>query len=153
MSLFRLLIALALGLFLIGCAIVPMAPPELDTVAKQFLPPPPDQALLYVVWQGFPRSIGVLIFLDGHAQGTLRYKTYLVIPTTPGIHQLMVFTGDAAQETVTLPAGKITVAELRFHTRFAKKPIKLRILSEAEGRSAIQDAQRVVRSATPILAP
>jgi hypothetical protein len=151
---FRRLTVLLLGLFLIGCAIVPMAPPELDTAAKQFPPVPPDQAMLYVVWQGFPGSIAFLIFLDGQAQGSLRYHTYLVIPTTPGVHQLVAYAAEVtAQEVVTLPAGKITVVELRAHTRFAEKPIALRVLSEAEGRSAIQDAQRAAGSPMPALTP
>ncbi|MBU1056381.1 MAG: caspase family protein [Proteobacteria bacterium] len=72
-----------------ACASVPLAPPEADTQIKN-MPPPPDEALLYVYrdYQFAGCAVMFNIYIDeNRVDGSLGVNNYLVVALDPGEHR------------------------------------------------------------------
>ncbi len=87
-KLFVLLFVIA-TLSFIGCAKVPMAPPEQDTALKEFNPPPVDQSGIYVYRNCFVgAALKKTVYLDSKAIGESAEDVYFYTTTSPGNHVL-----------------------------------------------------------------
>ena len=137
-------VLLLMMLCCVGCAAsVPLAPPELDQVAKHFQAPV-GEALLYVVRRPGEEMMPIFqVVVDRKILGSVASGTYLVIPVTPGPHRIASFTADNQVE-VTVIAHEGTLYFLQMSTQMGENAIRVHLetLDAAAGREAVQAAVR-----------
>ena len=80
---------LLIVLLAIGCASVPMAPPEDDVARKAFAPPAQNVAGLYIYRNSnLGGALKKSIYIDGELIGETGPMTYFFREITPGEHRL-----------------------------------------------------------------
>lgn len=117
---------------LTGCASVPMASEEKDTLSKTFAEPTSDKAGLYVFRNSLKgQTVLKAVFLDGIEIGETTNKVYFHMKIIPGSHKLSTKSG-FSDDTVTFQAegGK---------NYFARHYIKLGILAGAAGIEMVNE--------------
>jgi hypothetical protein len=149
--------ALVLGLALAmatGCAAhVPMAPPDQDLAAKQFVPAQ-QTANLYVYRHeqfGYAVSMGVL--LDGTWLGDTAARTYLHLPIPPGEHRVISKAENTTEVSFTAEPGKNYFVWQEVKMGFAAPRSALHLVEEAEGRAAVTQCSLATTNASGRGAP
>lgn len=92
-----------------GCATVPLAREELNSLAKQFQAPPPDKARLYIVRSTLTsRTNRSDVVIDGTKVTSLAPMTFVVLDMVPGAYAVLAHTrASQVTETVSLVSGKV----------------------------------------------
>ena len=81
--------AMMLGLFVTGCASVPLASPEADATAKRFAAPADGKAGVYIYRNSFVgQALKKTVSVDGRVLGATANKVYFYTTVTPGAHTL-----------------------------------------------------------------
>jgi hypothetical protein len=135
--------AVVLGVAIVvgtGCAAhVPMATPEQDVAAKQFVAAS-DLANLYVYRNeqlGFAVSMSVL--LDGSWLGDTAALTYLHVPISPGDHRVISKTENTSEITFTAEPGKNYFVWQEVKMGMASARSALHLVEEEKGRAAVAE--------------
>jgi hypothetical protein len=114
------LLAAAAALLLAGCEpTFPMADRADEARGKQFLPPPPDRAVLYVYRVVGAGSVPFVMSLDQRQLGAVSGTTWLRVEEKPGVRDLRCFTegieaAAPASLRVDLRPGQTTFVEARY---------------------------------------
>ena len=139
-----LLLSVLISLLFTSCATVPLAPPGLDTVAKEFKPHP-DKAIIYIVRPGalYGAAFNLTPVLDQKMLGALKGGTYAVVEVEPGPHQVAVF---AAENTgiVSLDAEAGRLYFVRVQPAMGVWALRVLVerLSEEQGKEFVRVGQR-----------
>lgn len=82
-------VALFLGLAVVGCATVPLSTAEEDLRVKSLLAPP-NAALVYLYRnESMGAAVKMAVLMDGANSGETVSKTYMVWQVVPGRHALV----------------------------------------------------------------
>jgi hypothetical protein len=134
----RALLALTAAAVLAGCASVPKAPPELDLAAKQFQPPAPGNASLYVYrHESFGGAVRMSLLVDGRHVGDTGPRSFVWLGLAPGKHQLVSKAeNDSVLELEAQPGATYFVwQEVKMGLMSARS--KLQLVDEATGKAAV----------------
>ncbi|HSN91946.1 MAG TPA: hypothetical protein VLS93_12015 [Anaeromyxobacteraceae bacterium] len=135
---------LALAALASACASVPMAPPERDLAAKQFLPTP-GKANLYVFRdETFGAAVKMSLVLDGRMFGDTAARTFLLTTVDPGRHVLVSKAeNDARLEFDAAPGANVFVwQEVKMGVLMARS--KLHLIDEASGRERVNSCKLAI---------
>lgn len=133
----RLPSLLLVSLVASACASVPMASPELDRSAKEFLTTP-DKANLYVFRdESFGAAMKMSVMLDGRPLGDTAAKTFLLASIEPGPHALFSKAENDARLEFTAEPGKNVFVwqEVKMGVLMARS--KLHLVDEADARPRV----------------
>jgi len=140
-SLYRISISVFLLAALAGCASVPMASPDADKAAKQFMPPP-GKANLYVYRnESMGAAIKMGVYVDEKPIGQTASKTYFQIPLAPGKHKVRGHAETNSEVEVDAQAGKnyFVWQEVKMGAMSARN--KLQIVDEATGKKGVNECK------------
>jgi len=126
---------------------IPMATAADDAAGKQFQPPPPGKAGLYIV----AGKVAVLspITVGNIQAGTLKWNTWLRLDIAPGVYDLR-FQGldNVATLQLDAAAGELYFVRLNWSGRL---PIyhRFELMDSTAGRAAVLAGQRAASVASP----
>lgn len=128
-----------------ACASVPMASPELDRTAKQFLITPGKSNLYVFRDESFGGAVKMTVLLDGQLLGDTAAKTFLVATLPPGPHSLLSKAENDARLDFTTEAGKNVYVwqEVKLGILMARSTLHL--VDEASARPRITECSMAVR--------
>lgn len=140
----RQFIGLALVMALGSCTSVPMAPLDADMQAKQFQPPPPEQASLYVFREGiFGAAILINASMGQRTLGQLGPDNYFRIDVQAGDYDMRCGSIEsAASTTVRVAAGETHFVEVAARLGLGSARCAIFEVTEQQGRSAIAHSRR-----------
>src|SRR5688500_18911936 len=122
--------ALVAALLVSACIFTPLASPQQDTLAKEFITHP-DASTIYIYSSPFNQHDGdSVLYLDGRILGMTRPATYYRIDTTPAAHTLHGTGSDVGQLMMETRGGQLYFVALEViggHSTF-------RLVSEESGR-------------------
>ncbi len=131
-------------LFFTSCATVPLTPPELDRLAKEFNSHP-DKAIIYIVRPEKFRGSHIIHYprLDQKMLGGLKDGTYGVVEVEPGPHQVRVL----AEENVGVvkletEAGRLYFVRIQSVMGTWAPRVSVDLLSEEQGKELVRVGQR-----------
>lgn len=135
----RTILAAAAAAVLSGCIFgVATAPPEHDVAAKQFRPPPPGTAALYVYrnesWQSAAR---LHLLLNGQHLGTTTGHRYVVAWVGPGRHQLVSKGGNEATIEIDAKPGATYFVWQEAKAGLLGTNTALHLVDEATGQAGV----------------
>jgi hypothetical protein len=145
----RLCTLLAFALLAVGCASVPMAPPEVDLAAKQFKPTP-GKANVYVFRdESIGAAVKMPILLDGRLLGDTAARTFLLTAVDPGPHQLLSKTeNDSVFAFTAVPGSNLFVwQEVKMGVWSARS--KLQQVDDAAGKARVMACKLAVGAQPP----
>jgi len=128
-----------------ACATVPLATEAQDAAAKQFLPPAPGRAVLYIVRD----SIGVQrqtvkILLNGQAAAEIAPYTYTAIDLAPGAYRIDTRDADRnAHVSLEAEAGQRYFVDTSLSLLFTTVRSHLHLLHYQEGQAKILQSQKI----------
>ncbi len=135
--------ALAFAIALTGCASVPMAPPEADTQAKQFITAA-DKANVYIYRnENFGGAIKMPVLIDGMLAGDTGPKTFIFKQLPPGKHTIISKTENDSTLTLEVIGGRnyFVWQEVKMGVWAARS--QLQQVDEATGRAAVGECKLV----------
>jgi len=125
-----------------ACASVPLAPPAYDQAAKNFVPPPPDRAHMYVYRnESFGSAIKMDLQLNGVPVGTTVSKTFtlLPVPVRPGFQYTLTSTAENTSELQLFPRpGEIIFVWQEVKMGFLIARSRLQIVHPSEGMAGVR---------------
>src|SRR5688500_2874442 len=122
-----------------GCASVPMAPPDADATGKQFPPPPPGQASLYI-FRGGGMGAAVLISatVGERSVGALAPFTWFRIDVPPGRQDVRCVTAEVVRSvTVDAAPGELRFVQLGAEIGWLSPRCWIEDIPAEQGRGAI----------------
>jgi len=126
-----------LGLLLTGCAIVPMAPTDMDSQAKTFTTKP-DKSSIYVYRnESFGGVARMTVSLDGKVPGQTGPQTYFLWEVEPGPHEITSHAENVVALTITTEAGKAYYVWQEAKVGVWGARSRLRLMDEEAGRKAV----------------
>jgi hypothetical protein len=131
-----------------ACASAPMAPPDADIQAKQFQPPPPGQASLYVFREGtFGAAILIGASLGQRTLGQLAADTFFRVDLEPGDYDLRCSSMEGAgSATVRIAAGETRFVEVAARMGFGSARCAIFEVAAEQGRAAIANGRRAAET-------
>lgn len=141
----RIKIAIAAGVTLLfsGCASVPMAQPQADQRAKQFIVNK-DKSNIYVYRnESYGAAVKMVVLLDGISLGQTASKTYFKMVTNPGTHTLSSLTENTSTLSIDAKAGKnyFVWQEVKMGAWSARS--KLHLVSDIEGKKGVLESKLI----------
>jgi hypothetical protein len=127
-----------------GCASVPMASPEQDAAAKQFVAPEGDKVGLYVFRNSnFGTALKKLITLDGSPLGQTAPMTYFYKDIAPGKHNLKT-QAEFGDNEIEFVAEKGKPVFIRNYIKIGTfvHSANLEQVGEAEGKRGVLECSR-----------
>jgi hypothetical protein len=140
----RTLLAALAAALLAACASVPKAPPERDLAAKQFQPPAPGNASLYVYrHEAFGGAVRMSLLLNGQHVGDTGPRSFVWVGLSPGKHQLVSKAeNDSVLELEAQPGATYFVwQEVKMGLMSARS--KLQLVDDATGKAGVASCQLV----------
>jgi hypothetical protein len=144
---YKLATCFTLAIFFASCIThtpptLPMATPEKDLEAKQFICPA-DKARIYVYRpSGVAAATYYEMIMDGKKWGALNVKTYLMLDVIPGENTISFWTGYHTRAiTINTEAGKLYFIEMK--SVFGGW--RLEQVSEGEGKENVEKSKLVMR--------
>ena len=126
--------ALTAAALVSACIFTPLASPQQDTLAKEFITHP-DASTIYVYRSPFNQhDADTVLYLDGRMLGMTRPATYYRIDTTPAAHTLHGTGSDIGQLMMDTRAGHVyfvAVDVIGGHSTF-------RLIPEEVGRDQVR---------------
>jgi hypothetical protein len=139
-------LALPLLLTLGACANVPMADPQSDQQAKQFLQPEGDRGAVYIYRSGLfglakPLDVGI----TNGVNAKLPYNSFLRVDGPPGPLEVGCATGDYRKSTqVDVAPGRVTFVEASMTMGNGFTPhCNVTEVSSDQGEAAVRSSKRV----------
>ena len=138
-------LALPLLLALGSCANIPMADPQADQEAKQFLRPEGDRGAVYIYRSGLfglarPLDVGITNGINAR----LPYRTYLRVDGPPGPIEVGCAAGDYRKSTqVDIAPGHVTYLEATMTMGLLSPHCDIAEVSPDEGQAAVRLSKRV----------
>ena len=138
-------LALPLLLALGSCANIPMADPQADQQAKQFLQPDGDRGAVYVYRSGLfglarPLDVGI----TNGVNARLPYNTYLRIDGPPGPVEVGCAAGDYRNSTqVDIAPGRVTFVEATMTMGLLSPHCNVAAVPPDQGEAAVRASKRV----------
>ena len=142
------LFACALAIQLAGCASVPLAPADLDTKAKAFVPEP-KQASLYIYRnETFGAAVPMTVTVNGRALGQSTYQTYFYLNLVPGAYKIESHAENVSTLSINADAGKnyFVWQEVKMGLMMARS--LLQQVDEKVGRAGVMES-KLIASAMP----
>jgi Protein of unknown function (DUF2846) len=140
----KLLAALLISLFLVGCASVPMGDPKLDAAAKTFQVPA-DKAGIYVYRnESMGAAVKMDVIIDGQNIGETAAKTYFYKEVAPGKHTVASKAENTDTIEVDLKPGALAFIwqEVKMGLMFART--KLHLVGEQDGKKGVLETKLAV---------
>ena len=135
-------LVLAVALALAGCAVVPMAPAELDRDAKAFLPTAGLSTIYLFRDEYLGASTPITVALDDQVAGQTAPWTYLRWIVPPGTHRLASYAENVAVlNLVTEPDGVYFVRQ-DIKLGLTHPRAELRLVDERRGRAGVRASRR-----------
>jgi hypothetical protein len=145
--------ALAAAL-LAGCASVPKAAPELDLAAKQFQPPKPGLAAVYVYRnEAFGAAARMSVLLNGQLVGDTASRSFLYFWVGPGKHQLVSKAENDSALDLEAKAGATYFVWQEMKMGVFGPRSKLQLVDEATGKAGVAECSLVDTGPAPGAAP
>ena len=138
-------LACALLLGLGACANVPMADPQADQQAKQFLQPDGERGAVYIYRSGLfglarPLDVGI----TNGVNAKLPYNTYLRVDGPPGSIEIGCAAGDYRNSTqVNVAPGRVTFVEATMTMGLLSPHCNVAEVPPDQGESAVRSSKRV----------
>jgi hypothetical protein len=138
-------LALPLLLALGSCASSPMADPQADQEAKQFLRPEGDRGAVYIYRSGLfglarPLDVGITNGINAK----LPYNSYLRVDGPPGPVEVGCSAGDYRSSTqVDIAPGRVTFVEATMTMGLLSPHCNVAEVPPDQGRAAVQSSKRV----------
>ena len=138
-------LALPLLLALGSCANIPMADPQADQEAKQFLRPEGDRGAVYIYRSGLfglarPLDVGITNGINAK----LPYNSYLRVDGPPGPVEVGCAAGDYRSSTqVDIAPGRVTFVEATMTMGLLSPHCNVAEVPPDQGRAAVQSSKRV----------
>jgi len=139
-------LALPLLLALSACAGVPMADPQADQEAKQFLRPDGDRGAVYIYRSGMfglvrPLDVGI----TNGVNARLPYNSYLRVDGPSGPIEIGCAAGDYRKSTqVNITPGRVTFVEASMTAGLWGPHCDVAEVAPDQGEAAIRSSKRVV---------
>lgn len=149
--------ALVAGALLAGCAAAPKrggpsarAAPEIELAAKQFQPPKPGLAAVYVYRTtrslgGFPTGL----LLNGQLVGATEGRSFLWFWVGPGKHQLVTNAGNDAMLEIEAQPGATYFVRQDVGMGFLAPRSVLQLVDEATGRAGVSECSLLADGSAP----
>ena len=138
-------LALPLLLALGSCANIPMADPQADQEAKQFLQPDGDRGAVYIYRSGLfglarPLDVG----LTNGINAKLPYNSYLRVDGPPGPVEVGCSAGDYRGSTqVDIAPGRVTFVEATMTMGLLSPHCNVAEVTPDQGEAAVRSSKRV----------
>lgn len=139
--------AAALSLLLAGCVSVPMADPAASSKAKQFAPPSPGQAGLYIYRSGsFGGALKKDIFVDGQCVGESAPDVFFYKEVAGGAEHTIATESEFSPNELKLNTAANTNYFIRQYIKIGVVVggANLEQVNEAEGKKAVQQLNLAV---------
>ena len=136
----KLLITAVISLTLVGCAsTVPMATPEKNAQAKQFVAKP-DVAGVYIYRnENFGKAVKLPLEIDGKTIGQTGHKTYFYTEVSPGPHKVTTRAENTAELTLNAIAGKLYFIWQEVKMGMWAAKAELHLVDEATGQKGVNE--------------
>lgn len=140
----RTLIALVLLSLISACASVPMASSDLDAAGKQFAPPPPGKASLYVYRESiFGAAVSVSVTMGQRALGALVSDTWFQLDVDPGQYDIRCTGGEGADsKIVAIASGETRYVEVAIRMGVIQPRCAVFEVMPEQGRKAVLGGKR-----------
>jgi hypothetical protein len=138
-----MLLAPALGLS--ACAPVPMADPQADQEAKQFVQPEGDRGAVYIYRSGLfglarPLDVGITNGINAK----LPYNSFLRVDGPPGPVEVGCAAGDYRNSTqVAISPGRVTYVQATMTMGLLGPHCEVAEVSPDQGQAAVRSSKRV----------
>ncbi|KMY66144.1 hypothetical protein AAU61_19230 [Desulfocarbo indianensis] len=125
-----------------GCASVPMATPEEDASAKQFIPNKDKSSIYLYRNESFGGAIPVTVSLDGKVAGQTGPMTYFMWQVDPGKHDIQSMAENNVNLSLEAEAGQIYFVwqEIKMGVFMARTI--LHKVDDEEGRKGVLECKR-----------
>jgi len=141
------LIALAMTLFLAGCASVPMASGEQDSKAKEFATVS-DKANLYIYRNELiAAAIAMSVDINGRPVGQTAAKTYFQLLLDPGVYNLAAHAENDSLLSLTLEANKNYFVWQEVKMGFLSAKNQIQLVDEPTGQAGVAESKLIAGSA------
>ncbi len=144
----KLLMALAFGSLLSGCASVPLGDAGQDASLKAFTIEA-DRAAIYVYRnESMGAAVKMDVSIDGVDIGQTATKTYLYSEVAPGFHTIACRSENTDTVGVDVKPGTLTYIwqEVKMGALYART--KLHLVDEAEGQKGVQESKLAMTKST-----
>jgi hypothetical protein len=138
-------LSLSLLLTLGGCANVPMADPQADQEAKQFVRPDGDRGAVYIYRSGLfglarPLDVGITNGINAR----LPYNSYLRVDGPPGQIEVGCAAGDYRRSTqVDVAPGRVAFVEASMTMGLWGPHCNVSEVPPDQGQAAVRSSKRV----------
>jgi len=128
-----------------GCANVPMADPQADQEAKQFVQPDGDRGAIYVYRSGLfglarPLDVGI----TNGVNAKLPYNSYLRVDGPPGPIEVGCAAGDYRKSTqVDVAPGRVAFVEASMTMGLLGPHCDVSQVPSDQGQAAVRSSKRV----------
>jgi hypothetical protein len=140
----RSLIAASAAALLVACASVPKAPPERDLAAKQFQPPAPGNASLYVYRnEAFGGVARMSLLLNGQHVGDTGPRSFVWLGLSPGKHQLVSKAENDSTLELEAKPGETYFVWQEVKMGLMSPRSKLQLVDEATGKAGVASCDLV----------
>lgn len=127
----------------VGCASVPMAPPEADARAKSFQVAP-DKANLYIYRnESFGAAVKMKVIVDGQPAGDTGAKTYIMKAVEPGPHVVTSKAENDSSVTVDTAPGQNYFLWQEVKMGFGSARSNLQLVDETKGKAGVAESKLV----------
>lgn len=136
----KILIAASFALTLVGCAsTVPMATPEKDAQAKQFIAKPGVAGVYVYRNESFGKAVKLPLEIDGKTIGQTGYKTYFYTEVAPGPHKITTRAENTTELTLNAIAGKLYFIWQEVKMGVWAPKANLQLVDEATGKAGVKE--------------
>ena len=138
-------LSLSLLLALGSCANVPMADPQADQQAKEFVPPDGDRGAVYIYRSGLlgiarPLDVGITNGINAK----LPYNSYLRVDGPPGQIEVGCAAGDYRRSTeVNVTPGRVAFVEASMTMGLWGPHCNVTEVAQDQGQAAVRSSKRV----------
>lgn len=144
-------IAVLASALLAGCASVPKATPELDLAAKQFQPPKPGNAAVYVYRnESMGAAVRMSVLLNGQHVGDTGARSFLYFWVAPGKHQLVSKAENDSILELDAKAGSTYFVWQEVKMGIMSARSKLQLVDEAAGKAGVSECALVDTAPAPV---
>jgi hypothetical protein len=126
---------------LAGCASVPMAPADADSLAKAFATRP-DKSTVYVYRnERYGGAARMTVSLDGRVAGQTGPRAYFVWDVDPGTHEIVSQAENTDTVTITTQDGKDYYISQEAKAGLWGARTRLHIVTDDVGRNAVAECR------------
>jgi len=135
--------SLSIAICVSGCASVPMATPEADAIAKQFVVDPAKANIYVYRSETMGAAVKMPVLIDNVSVGDTAAKTYIYRQVTPGEHVITSKTENDATLSVNAEPGRnyFVWQEVKMGAFAARSALHL--VDESKGHEGVAECKLV----------